>query len=65
MNLAIALLGILSITFHGKYVVFADDEVEQWSVDKYSRNLRTKREKNILPSILCLTLSSWLRKIAV
>jgi len=50
MKLSIALIGISCIAFHGHYSVFAKDEVEEWSVDQYTRNLRTKKEKKYPPS---------------
>jgi hypothetical protein len=50
MKLSIALIGISSIAFYGHIAVVASDEVEEWSVDQYSRNLRTKKEKKYPPS---------------
>jgi hypothetical protein len=46
MKVSIALIAISSIAFHS---VVAKDEVEQWSVDQYSRNLRTAKEKKYPP----------------
>jgi Asp-tRNA(Asn)/Glu-tRNA(Gln) amidotransferase A subunit family amidase len=45
MKLSIALIGTISIAFNGRNAVTAKDEVEQWSVDQYSRNLRTATKK--------------------
>jgi Asp-tRNA(Asn)/Glu-tRNA(Gln) amidotransferase A subunit family amidase len=49
MKLVIALIGISSVAFHGPNVVVAKNDVEEWSVDQYSRNLRTKKEKKYPP----------------
>jgi Asp-tRNA(Asn)/Glu-tRNA(Gln) amidotransferase A subunit family amidase len=50
MKLSLALIGIISIAFHGHSSVAAKDEVEEWSVDQYTRNLRTKKVKKYPPS---------------
>jgi len=50
MKLSLALIGICSITFHGHNAVSAYDDVEEWSVDQYTRHLRTGTEKKYPPS---------------
>jgi len=48
MKSSLALIVIISVVFQGHISVA--DEVEKWSVDQYTRNLRTMKEKKYPPS---------------